>query len=128
MRCKVCEAAERYMDQQELQKYKEIIERRITELRHSLALSGDTTAPVVPDNAIGRLTRVDAMQAQQMAIELRRRQEGQLARLERALRLIEEGEYGTCSRCGEAISPGRLDIYPDSRLCVKCSSLLERGK
>ncbi|HUE81803.1 MAG TPA: TraR/DksA family transcriptional regulator [Pyrinomonadaceae bacterium] len=114
------------MDLQEQQKYKVVIERNVDELRRHLAQPDETTAPVSLDNPIGRLTRIDAMQAQQMAIELRRRQEGQLARLEKALRLIEEGEYGACGRCGEDIAQRRLEIYPDARLCVDCAEKLEK--
>lgn len=116
------------MDLQEQQKYKETIEREVEALRHRLAQPNDTTVPVAPDNAIGRLTRVDAMQSQQMALELRRRQIAQLARLERALKLIEEGGYGSCSRCDEDIAPKRLEAYPDAHLCVKCAEQLQRRR
>ena len=114
------------MDLQEQQKYKGMIEGKVDELRRHLAQPDKTTAPVSLDNPIGRLTRIDAMQAQQMAIELRRRQEGQLARLEKALRLIEEGKYGACGRCGEDIAQKRLEVYPDARLCIDCAEKLER--
>lgn len=113
------------MEQQEQQKYRATIESQIAELRESLAGKDDATATVALDNAIGRLTRVDAMQSQQMAMELRRRLLTRLTRLERALRLIAEGNYGTCSKCGEDIPEGRLQLYPDVRMCVECVSRLE---
>jgi DnaK suppressor protein len=114
------------MDQQEQQKYRETIEAQIAELRQSLAEKDDTTATVKLDNAIGRLTRVDAMQAQQMALELRRRRLAKLERLQRALKLIDRGDFGTCSKCGEDIIKERLELYPDVRMCVACTSRLER--
>jgi DnaK suppressor protein len=45
-----------------------------------------------------------------------------LARTERALRKLDEGTYGICDRCGEAISPGRMRALPDGVLCMKCAS------
>jgi DnaK suppressor protein len=113
------------MDTQEQQKYKEIIEAQIAELRRSLSQPDDAAGTVSLNDPIGRLTRVDALQAQQMALELRRRRQARLTRLERALRLIAEGEYGTCSKCGEDIPKARLELYPDVRMCVECASKME---
>ena len=45
---------------------------------------------------------------------------GQLRDVERALRKIEDGSYGSCERCGEPISPERLEALPYSTLCVSC--------
>lgn len=45
-----------------------------------------------------------------------------LARTERALTKLDEGTYGVCDSCGEAISPGRMRALPDGALCLKCAS------
>jgi DnaK suppressor protein len=47
-------------------------------------------------------------------------------RIERALAKIDEGSYGVCDRCGKPIPQGRLDIAPESVLCVSCASALGR--
>ena len=39
-----------------------------------------------------------------------------------ALEQIEQGDYGHCIRCGEAIPRGRLEIVPETRLCVTCAA------
>ena len=44
----------------------------------------------------------------------------ELALIERALRRIESGEYGTCETCGRKIPVGRLKILPYATMCVKC--------
>jgi len=83
--------------------------------------SGETTRPVVLDQAsVGRLSRMDAMQAQQMALETARRRQHELAKLEGALRRIESGEYGYCLVCGEEIDVRRLSVAPTSTRCVTC--------
>ncbi|HMN29503.1 MAG TPA: TraR/DksA C4-type zinc finger protein [Caldilineaceae bacterium] len=43
-----------------------------------------------------------------------------------ALRSIEKGNYGICTRCGKPIEPGRLEVKPDATLCVKCQEEVER--
>jgi DnaK suppressor protein len=52
--------------------------------------------------------------------------EAGLARTERAIAKLDEGTYGTCDGCGEAIAPARLRAMPDSVLCVACAAS-ERG-
>lgn len=45
-----------------------------------------------------------------------------LAQVEDALQRLDEGTYGKCEGCGEAIPPERLEILPYATLCVKCQS------
>lgn len=97
---------------------------RLLELRAELEASladGESAAPVEPDRAIGRLTRQDAMQAQQMALELRRRNQQRLEQVRRALERIEDGSYGFCARCEEEIAPARLKVKPETPICVECA-------
>src|SRR5919107_4477082 len=42
-------------------------------------------------------------------------------KLERALAKLEEGSYGRCDNCGGAIAPGRLEVAPESVLCIDCA-------
>ncbi|GIV75238.1 MAG: hypothetical protein KatS3mg049_3794 [Caldilinea sp.] len=52
--------------------------------------------------------------------------ERRLKDIETALRLIEKGEYGICTRCGKPIEPERLEIKPDATLCIECQREVER--
>ncbi|GIV69187.1 TraR/DksA family transcriptional regulator [Caldilinea sp.] len=52
--------------------------------------------------------------------------ERRLKDIETALKLIEKGEYGICTRCGKPIEPERLEIKPDATLCVECQREVER--
>ena len=74
------------------------------------------------DTSIGRLSRMDAMQDQQMALELRRRKENQLLRIQSAMDRINQGNYGLCLSCKQPIAEERLELSPDAVICVKCSS------
>jgi DnaK suppressor protein len=68
--------------------------------------------------AISRLTDIGVGQSLEQT----------LARTERALRKLDEGSYGICDDCGEAISPGRMRALPDGVLCLKCASKAARPR
>lgn len=46
---------------------------------------------------------------------------GELAQTERALRRLEQGEYGQCELCGQPVAPGRLRIVPAAACCDTCA-------
>ncbi|GAB4538415.1 MAG: hypothetical protein Kow0063_26150 [Anaerolineae bacterium] len=52
--------------------------------------------------------------------------ERKIESIEYALRQAQEGAYGICERCGEAIDPARLEAVPETTLCVKCKAIVER--
>ena len=70
--------------------------------------------------AVGRLSRMDALQSQAMAQAQARRRAAERQKIHAALTRIEEGEYGYCTDCGEDIEPKRLDADPAIALCLDC--------
>lgn len=79
-------------------------------------------APVVLDQeSVGRLSRIDAMQMQAMAIAQLRRRQAERAAIDAALLRMETGDYGYCVRCGEAIAPARLEHNPAVPTCIDCA-------
>ena len=93
-----------------------------------IAQTGDASADVVElDQArVGRLSRMDAMQAQAMAQASGQRRQAMLKEIAAALERIDAGDYGICENCGEAINPKRLEIDPVARLCIDCASAAEQ--
>ena len=91
------------------------------EIQATLEASKEDSDVVELDTAIGRLSRMDAMQNQQMALELRRRQEQQLQRIANALKRMNQNRYGLCGRCKQPIAEDRLEVSPDVVMCVKCA-------
>lgn len=82
----------------------------------------DRARPVELDQtAVGRLSRMDALQGQAMSAAVRRRRETTLRRIAAALERLEEGEFGYCLKCGEAIAVARLEIDPVATLCTACA-------
>ena len=46
----------------------------------------------------------------------------EIASVRRALERIEDGTYGECANCGNAIADGRLEARPEAALCIECAS------
>ena len=92
------------------------------ELMNISSTSDDAAKAVELDQtAVGRLSRMDAMRAQGMAIETKGRREHQLLRIEGALRRIAAGDFGVCHTCGEEINIRRLEVDPSYTHCIKCA-------
>jgi DnaK suppressor protein len=93
----------------------------------NLAATGDASAAVVQldQTKVGRLSRMDALQAQAMAQASGARRAALLREIGAALRRIDNGSYGDCERCEEPINPRRLDADPTARLCIGCASKSE---
>ncbi len=86
------------------------------------------TAPVAPDDAIGRLTRMDAMQQREMALASAEAATRRLHAVLRALDRIEDPEFGLCTRCEEAIEWPRLRARPEASLCLGCQGAREQPR
>lgn len=104
----------------------EVYRQRLIALRTDLLALEETVqeaAKVVEldQAAVGRLSRMDAMQAQQMAQETERRRHLQLQKIEGALRRIEADDFGYCYVCGTEIEARRLQADPTITRCVKCT-------
>ena len=94
-------------------------------LRADLDGGAEAARVVALDQPIGRLSRMDAMQQQQMAAATQRALDVCLAQVEAALKAIDEGAYGECRGCGEAIGEPRLRARPEAPFCLACQSQRE---
>lgn len=115
------------MDDIALGRFRKMLEELAAELSASLDAKNDATATVELDGSIGRVSRIDALQSQQIAIGLRERQRQQLMRVRAALESIRDGSYGLCKNCGGPIAIERLEIQPEAVLCVDCAAGARRG-
>ena len=99
-----------------------LLEERILEIKAEISKANtEDTKPISPDVSIGRLSRLDSMQMQQMALEARRRQQMLLVRLEEAMKRLHQGIFGKCLQCGHDIAEERLRYQPDAVLCMRCA-------
>ncbi|WP_421788965.1 TraR/DksA family transcriptional regulator [Hyphobacterium sp.] len=82
----------------------------------------DDRKPVTLDQqSVGRLSRQDSLQVQAMAKAADARRALELRRIEAALKRLDEGEFGDCVECGEAIAEKRLKSDPAAPRCAACA-------
>ncbi len=93
-------------------------------LELELKEAGETV--VLDQTSVGRLSRMDAMQTQQMALESSRRRERRLISVDQALKRLEKQIYGICVDCDEDINVRRLEIDPTALRCIKCAEALSK--
>jgi len=110
----------------DLKRYKDRLCQLREELLEMEQFGQEATQTVELDQSrVGRLSRMDAMQAQAMNIESQRRRTVTLQRIEAALKRIEDDNFGDCVRCGEEIAPKRLQVDPAMLLCIECAEASE---
>lgn len=76
----------------------------------------------------GRLTRMDALQAQAMSKATGQMRRQKLVQIAAALERIENDEFGWCGECGEAIAEARLVFDPTVLFCVDCAAQRESAR
>ena len=105
-----------------VKEYRERLEAQQDKIRRLTTISADGRKPVELDQTTqGRLSRMDALQVQEMALEQERRRSIEVQRIEAALLRIESGEFGFCTSCGDDIEPKRLANDPAVPLCLACA-------
>lgn len=96
--------------------------KRRNELDAEDAANADSRDTVeLQQDSVGRLSRMDAMQQQAMAQATQARRKAERARIEAALRRLEQGEWGWCTVCGLEIAEKRLEHDPSVSLCLGCA-------
>ncbi len=110
-----------HMERQQQERFRSRIEKRLQQLEAQLEGSVEDARAISPDPGIGRLSRLDSMQMQQMALDARNRQKFEIQRLKDALGRIDKGIYGTCQICRKDIGHERLEYQPDAVACISCA-------
>ena len=82
----------------------------------------EAAKPVELDQTtVGRLSRMDAMQQQEMVLAQQRRRQEMLVKIDGAFKRIENGDYGYCTNCDEEIAGKRLALDPTVLTCIRCA-------
>jgi DnaK suppressor protein len=110
------------MNQEQKDHIREDVTQRIAETEKTMETLREQAKPVPPSVALGRLTRMDAIQQKSMAEKNLRTSEQMVTNLKEVLKRIDEPGFGTCISCKEDIPPGRILVVPESRVCIRCAS------
>ena len=81
----------------------------------------ESTKPISPENAIGRVSRMNAINNKSVVEAALRKAEEKLNKLKLVLDKVNDADFGLCMRCGNPIPIGRILLMPQSRKCVRCA-------
>ncbi len=96
-------------------------------LERQLEIAESATQVVVLDQtSVGRVSRMDAMQQQSMAVSTRTKATKSLGKVTSALHRLENNDYGFCNNCNENIELDRLMVQPEANFCLKCQDQHDR--
>ena len=104
--------------------YQDLLDDRLR-LEEHLRLTKEGSQPVQLSTPIGRLSRMDAMQQQEMTKAGRSTLEGKLLQLRASLEAYQKGNYGYCRSCEEPIGYRRLKARPEAPFCLSCQDSRE---
>jgi len=112
------------MTKTELNKYKQILETKLTELSQAVRDRDGIAIEKSPD----ALDEVQHAAERELAIRNLDRESHLLRNVRGALRRIEEGAFGVCLHCEEDINPKRLNAVPWTPFCIQCQELADRNR
>ena len=98
------------------------------EIKTLIGRTAVESKPVDLDLPIGRLSRADAIQMQNMAQLNKRQLEIKLKQVEGALSAADKGSFGSCRNCNGDIHPARLDAQPETPFCIDCQEMFEQER
>ena len=110
------------MTPEEKQELKNAIVRLISATEADIADLEGMTQPISPENSIGRVSRMDAINNKSVMDASKRNKKAKLAKLKVALNKIDEEDFGICVICERPIQPKRLMFMPESSKCVRCAA------
>ena len=112
------------MEKKQKEKLRNLIREKIEVQKKDITSYKELIKPISPDNAIGRLTRMEAISSKSINEAALSGAKRILSGLESALKMTDDPDFGLCRVCEEPIPFGRLMIMPESDLCVQCAGKL----
>ena len=106
----------------QIQELRDILETERARLTRSLDRAKRDGPVQLDQQAVGRLSRMDAMMNEGLAQGSMSRAREEVGLIEQALQRIENGSYGLCQTCGKSIEVGRLMAIPEALHCTGCRS------
>lgn len=99
-----------------------VIHQKISEAEKRIAQLKELCKPIAPENAIGRVSRMDAINNKSVNEAALQQTEITLQKLKIALSKVDEHNFGKCYSCTNEIPLGRILLVPHSNKCVNCAS------
>ena len=108
------------MEKNKIKEIEKIISKELNETLISINEYKELTKPIKPENSIGRVSRMDAINNKSVMEESLRKLEAKYEKLKFIKTQTQNEDFGMCLKCKNQIPLGRIMIIPESRFCVKC--------
>ncbi|MBT8221190.1 MAG: TraR/DksA C4-type zinc finger protein [Bacteroidia bacterium] len=109
------------MNKEERANFKDLILKKIERTSKKIEELEELVKPYAPENSIGRVSRMDAINNQSVMKAALRADVKRLSGLRLALANLDNPGFGKCLECQNAIAPKRLLLMPESKYCVRCA-------
>ena len=109
------------MNKVELKAVQQKLLNEIEITQHKITKYTEICKPIAPENAIGRISRMDAINNKSVVEAALREEKNKLQQLKIMRTKVTDTNFGSCVKCKKHITFGRLMIRPQSKFCVNCA-------
>lgn len=96
------------------------IEEELDKVAALISKYRELTKPIAPENAIGRVSRMDAINNKSVNEAALRKAEAKYKNLQVAKSRVYDSDFGICIRCKKPIPIERILLMPQAVACVEC--------
>jgi len=109
------------MDETQKKAIEEKLLHEINSTQKKIAEYTELCKPIAPENSIGRISRMDAINNKSVVEAALREAKNKMQQLQVMQSKVTDEDFGTCIKCKQHIPLGRLMIRPHSKFCVNCA-------
>ena len=109
------------MTDQQKEAYKEVLQKELKQISNNITALEETTQAISPDNAIGRISRMDAIGNKAINDSALLKAKAKFDTIEVSLGNYGSFMFGCCESCGNEIQFKRLEAIPGIKICMQCS-------
>ncbi len=109
------------MDKTQILEIKKVLKAELKSTQLKIDEYTTLCKPIAPENSIGRISRMDAINNKSVVEAALREAEKKMQQLLQMDKKINDEDFGTCIKCRNTIPFGRLMIRPHSKFCVNCA-------
>ena len=109
------------MDKTQILEIKKVLNAELKNTQLKIDEYTELCKPIAPENSIGRISRMDAINNKSVVEAALREAEKKMQQLLQMDKKINDEDFGICIKCSNTIPFGRLMIRPHSKFCVNCA-------
>ena len=114
------------MKKNELNYFKRLLETRKEQIIKNINTATDEISELRSNGAVDEIDVASVNADSDLEYIINAKQKVEFAKIEKALKKIENKTYGICEMCDEQIDIERLKAKPHASLCITCREMQEK--